>query len=265
MTERIQYIAGGLLLVLLIAGGGFYVYRDFVPFPETAQSQNSPATTTPKDRATVSTPSPADATAVELQSPIPDLDRPIVFPAGFPEEAKALMREKMTTLIAILKGNPAEFGAWIDLGIRRKQVEDFEGARQAWEYAGALQPGNNISFLNLGILYHYYLKDFPMAEQNLRLSLVKDPRYPQVYQELHDLYRYSYKQETGGAIEILKEGIKATGNINFVIALAKYYRDVKNDTVNARIYFTEAKEQATETGNSELAAALEEELAALPK
>ena len=104
-----------------------------------------------------------------------------------------------------------------------------------------------------------------MAEQNLRLSLVKDPRYPQVYQELHDLYRYSYKQETGGAIEILKEGIKATGNINFVIALAKYYRDVKNDTVNARIYFTEAKEQATETGNSELAAALEEELAALPK
>ena len=145
----------------------------------------------------------------------------------------------------------------------RKQIGDYKGAEQAWEYAGALQPGNNISFLNLGILYHYYLKDFVNSEKNFLTSLRNNPNYSHTYKELGDLYRYSYKKDTTAAVDILKQGIAETGHINLMIQLAKYYQEVKNDSANAKVYFMQARDEAVKSGDTKFADALQTEIDAL--
>jgi len=187
-----------------------------------------------------------------------------VFSASFSVEAQELMRVKIAELTAILKADSSDFAAWMNLGIRRKQVEDYEGARQAWEYASALQPENNIAYHNLGILFHYHLKDYAKAEQNFKISLQKNTTYPQTYSELHDLYRYSYKQNTTAAVDILKQGLIATNNNNnLLVTLARYYRDVKEDTANARLYFTQAYDAAVAAGDTKLVDTLNAEMSAL--
>ena len=201
--------------------------------------------------------------AVAPSIPIPDLNRAIVFGAEFSPEAQDIMRGKILSLERELKSDPSLFSGWLALGIYRKQTGDYEGARQAWEYVGALQPENNTSFLNLGILYHSYLKDFPKAEQYFLTSLGKNPLFVQTYAELGDLYRYSYKKDTTAAVDILKQGIAETGHINLMIQLAKYYKEVKNDSANAKVYFEQARDTAVKSGDTKLAEALEVEIAAL--
>ena len=201
--------------------------------------------------------------AVAPSIPIPDLNRAIVFGAEFSPEAQDIMRGKILSLEGELKSNPSLFSGWLALGIYRKQTGDYEGARQAWEYVGALQPENNVSFLNLGILYHSYLKDFPKAEQYFLTSLGKNPLFVQTYAELGDLYRYSYKTNTSAAVDVLKQGIEKTENVSLMIQLAKYYQEVKNDSVNARVYLSQALNAAKTSGNIALATALQAEIDAL--
>ena len=261
MNKNAQYSIGAIIVALILIGGGYYLWNDLNAsyIGKTGTQNESGATSTISNEPGVTFGELATPTI-----PVPKLDRPITFPPSFTPDAQELMRFKIGELTSILQNNPSNFSAWLDLGIRRKQIEDFEGARQAWEYASALQPANNISYLNLGILYHYFLKDYAKAEKNFRTSIQNSPVYPQTYNELHDLYRYSYKQNTTAAIDILEEGLVATNsNINLLVTLAKYYRDVKQEMTNARTYFVQARDAAEKAGNTELAAALDAEISAL--
>ena len=87
------------------------------------------------------------------------------------------------------------------------------------------------------------------------------------YAALHELYRYSYKQDTALAADVLKEGIgKVSGNqvIDLYSELGSYYQ-VKKDTANAIIYYTKARDAAEKAGNASLAAQLDATLNELKK
>lgn len=133
-----------------------------------------------------------------------------------PEEVKIfseIQRQQLYAAIRTqadtLRQDQNYFNGWIQIGVLKKTLGDFEGARDAWEYAGIIQPLNSLSFANLGELYWRYLPDYPKAEKNLKTSIKHKPSDAQTYVTLAELYHYSYLAKYELADDALMEGINA--------------------------------------------------------
>ncbi|MBI2049237.1 MAG: hypothetical protein HYT29_02290 [Parcubacteria group bacterium] len=120
--------------------------------------------------------------------PVPGLNRPIVFPGGYSAEEAEEITGQIAILVDALKTDSNRFNEWIDLGMLRKSIEDYGGAREAWEYASAIRPGNSLSFVNLGMLYGYYLREPLKAEANLLHAIENEPRFLDFYARMTDFY-----------------------------------------------------------------------------
>jgi len=136
----------------------------------------------------------------------PSLDRPIVFPASFPLEARKPMSDKINGTVAALRKNPQAFDEWLALAIFRKTIDDFEGARQIWEFLAAGNPINPTPFTNLANLYAFELKDPERAEKNFIIALGKSPNDVMLYRQAYEFYRYVRKDDAK-AKETLQKGI----------------------------------------------------------
>ena len=266
-----------LILVLLLAVAAvWWIARDAMYGG--AVDENGNATGTSSDAQSILEKLQAqvgDGGTVELVSgatdaipegvPIPSLDRPITFPKSYDNnpDARRITRETIESLSEELKGDPTRFSTWIDLGIYRKGIEDYEGAAEAWKFAGEIRPQNNISFHNLGDLYHFFLKDFPKSEQAFKQAIQNDPTYVPSYLSLADLYKYSYKTDTDlGALTLL-DGIRVNGeSVAFLSALGSYYKEL-GDKAKAIEYYQKAFLKAKADGNTELQSAYEREIRAL--
>lgn len=140
--------------------------------------------------------------------PAPSLDRTVPPLKTLLPEIVSAIEKQMTASVATLKKDPKRIDAWIDLGVERKQLGDYEGARDAWEYAKALGPNTNIvPWNNLGDLYHFYLKDYVKSEENWKKVIALKPDYIQGYRGLFELYTYSYKEKASQIPVFLKAGI----------------------------------------------------------
>ena len=130
-------------------------------------------------------------TAVQLPKGVrmPDLDRPIVVPAYFLSDTAEAAKAEITKIIAEIKKSPDNAALWARLGLRRMSLEDYEGARQAYEYAYALSPDNVVVVDNLGVLYGYHLKDAKKAETYFLLALEIEPEQRYHYMRLYEFYR----------------------------------------------------------------------------
>lgn len=131
-----------------------------------------------------------------------------------PEEVKLFTQDQRERLYATIathgrtvKENPTFFNGWIQIGILKQTIGDFEGARDVWEYAGIIEPLNSLSFSNLGELYWRYLHELPKSEANFRISIKHKPDDIQNYVSLAELYHYSYKEKADLADDVLLEGL----------------------------------------------------------
>jgi len=195
--------------------------------------------------------------------PVPNLDRPLILLVSMSEEAESILRGNVNILIDDLKKDSSQADKWLDLGIQRKIAGDYEGASDAWEYAAALQPLSSIPFFNLGDLYHYYLKDFPRAEENFRQSIANDPSFIQAYRSLHEMYALSYTEKADLADDILLEGLQKNENhTDLLILLGKYYKGM-GETENAQKYYEMALTEAEKTGDTALADLIRQEIDSL--
>jgi tetratricopeptide (TPR) repeat protein len=198
-------------------------------------SDNEPAGDIAQDTTATSTPSaylediviqgPEGAIIEVVEVTMPDLNRPIEFKGVMADNAEVqqLMTEKIDTVIASIQESGGTLNEWLDLGIYWKQVDDYEGAALAWEYASALRPSNHVSFTNLGNLYHLYLKDYKKAEENFLTAIANKPDHIIGYLELHSLYRDSYTEKSDLADDILQQGLLANpGNEELEAALVLY-------------------------------------------
>lgn len=177
----------------------------------------------------------------------------------FTEAQKEQLYSTLKIHAAAVKKDPTYFNGWIQVGMLKKTIGDFEGARDVWEYAGLIEPLNSLSFANLGELYWRYLHDFPKAERNLKISIKHKSNDFQTYITLSDLYYYSYVEKADQADKVLLDGIDANSNdlsvkINLIKALASLYQREKE--------FAKAVEQwqkvlDLEPGNTEVAETLE--------
>lgn len=193
------------------------------------------------------------------------LDREIKFPENFPEDARSIITEKIQGFRTSLEANPADYPAWLDLAIQYKTLEDYEGAREVWEYINIAAPAQTVSFLNLGDLYTGYLKDYEKAEENYLQAIKNSPDQGIAYIGLSELYRYSYKTDTNAAEDILKRGIEAIpspNNVDVIIALASYYK-AEGRKAEALEQYNAAIEAAKALNNPSLEQQLKTEASAL--
>lgn len=148
-----------------------------------------------------------------------------------PEEVKLFSAEQKEKIYGELrmhgsavKEKPDYFFGWIQVGLLKKVIGDFEGARDAWEYAGVISPKNSVSFANLGELYWRYLPNFPKSEANFKISIKNKPNDSSTYMSLSDLYRYSFVEKKDLADDVLLEGVNANPNsIDLMKQLARLY------------------------------------------
>lgn len=147
----------------------------------------------------------------------------------FSEEQKSKLFSLIMTYAERVKKSPNDFDGWIQIGILKKTIGDFEGARDAWEYVGVIAPLNSISFSNLGELYWRYLHDYPKSEINFKTSIKNRPDDTSTYISLSGLYFYSYEEKKDLADDILFDGLKANPDDNNLMkALAALYERQKD-------------------------------------
>jgi len=174
----------------------------------------------------------------------------------FSEEQKNKLFSLITTHAKIVKESPNSFDNWIQLGILKKTIGDFEGARDAWEYVSVITPLNSVSFANLGELYWRYLHDYPKSEKNFLLSVKNKPGDVETYISLSGLYFYSYEEKKNLADDILFDGLKDNpGDVNLIRALASLYEKQK-DYPKALEWWKKVLER--EPGNQEVAKTIED-------
>lgn len=251
----------GIVLVIILAGVvGYYIYNDITATPDTSEGTEG------KDREIVSI-GGLDIEVEDGSNPVikdipiensvdieaPDLNRSVVFPDFFPEETRNAITVTISGLAGKLKEDPSSFENWLELSLQRKLINDYMGTRDIWEYLNVVFPTNNISFANLGNLYHLELRDFQRSEENFVRAITNNPTSFHAYRGLHELYAYSYKQNTTAAADILKEGLeRMPDNTDILLLLAGYYKN-KNDVQNAKTYFELALSEAEKQGNINLA------------
>jgi tetratricopeptide (TPR) repeat protein len=137
---------------------------------------------------------------------IPSLMAPIEFSGTYSEEVKKGITAQINEISDILKQDAGLFNQWVDLGLLRKSIGDYNGARDAWEYASALRPKNSLSFANLGVLYGYYLGDTKKSEENFLRSIKNNNKITNTYYQLADFY-LEVLNNVEKAQNILEEGL----------------------------------------------------------
>lgn len=261
-----------VVLVVLAGVVGVLWRKGPAPSPGTVTDATTGTTT---GTTAVSTPSldltsgsSADATVKNIPLPTaPALSRQVKYSPDLSAEVKQILTQKIATLNASLSSNSNDPGSWMNLAIQYKTAGDYEAAKDVWVYMSNLYPRDSIPRHNLGDLHYNFLKDYPKAEIYFKSAIDAEPTKAINYLSLHELYRDAYKQDTTLAADILKTGIsRVIGNqvIDLYSALGSYYQG-KNDTANAIIYYTKAREGAQAAGNTDLVAQLNATLAELQK
>ncbi len=143
-----------------------------------------------------------------VPQPIPNLNRPVVSVGSksVAPEALVVATEKIGTLQSLLKKDPSNPGAWVNLGIYQKMAGDYEGTVISWIYATKLAPSSYVAFGDLGDLYAYFLKDNALAEMYYKLAISKGPTQAYLYTQLAEVYRDIFK-DINKARAIVAEGL----------------------------------------------------------
>lgn len=264
MLNKRKYIIGwGVILIVAI---GFFGWR-FISQKQTVEqvaNQSETATTTGSTNSdgSVTLPNGNKLVAVEpkpqkVNVPEPNLTRPFPDTSKIDQSFVTKYEGYIKTTIENLKKDATSFDDWINLGFERKQIGDYEGAREAWEYVSLLYPGNSISFGNLADLYTNFLKDYVKAEINYKTAIKNSPSNVNMYENLFGLYIFEKKNTE--ALNLLKDGIAKNPNtFGLQVLLAIYYRDAGNIAL-AKDYYDQAIIIAQKQGNAEMVRSLQYE------
>jgi tetratricopeptide (TPR) repeat protein len=193
-----------IVILLFAAGVGYYIYRDVVQH----RVLDTEPTTVVGSVENKQSEQAQQIEQLQQQPKVPNLDRPLNITANLPEDAQKIAKDKIEKLTLELKQNPALVEDWLVLGIYRKMIGDYEGAKECWEYAAAIDPQSPTPFNNLGDLYANYLKDSKKAEENFLIAIKNNPNQIYIYRSTYELYRYVLKDDAK-ARAILEQGIKA--------------------------------------------------------
>jgi hypothetical protein len=149
-----------------------------------------------------------DTTSVTPAIPAPNFSKPLVFPATFTDAQKKDVQTHVDQYVAELKKDKLTFNAWIDLGLYRKNVQDYQGAFEAWNYASLIQPTNALPVINTASLYGYDVHDQVKAEKYYLKAIGVEPTLEYGY-FVTAMYYQEVLNDIPKAISIVEKGIKA--------------------------------------------------------
>ncbi len=239
LNKRIIFGIGFILLIVVVISLD-RLFKKPLPNP-IANPINTSTTTEPEaekiSQQQIHTPYSANSAPEYTGRPIDE----VRFGAGF--QAPTQLTQKHKNNLVILKktltGNPvSSLNDWLTVGIIKKFFNDYEGARDAWEYASILYPSNGMVFSNLGNLYGFYLHDNQKAEFNLKKAIANDPYQPSYYIGLADFYKVVDASKKGQVPEVILSGLDKIKDINLYLYLASYYMGI-GDKANALKYYQE--------------------------
>ncbi len=149
--------------------------------------------------------------------------------AKYPAEFVEQKRNQLADIIKLVEADPTDETNWMDIGLVKKNFDNFFGVRDAWEYAKLLNPSNALNCYNLGNLYASYLGDNQKAEQNFLGALKLDPNSDYTYLGLAEFYRDFYKAKSDQIDDVLLAGLKVLpADPNLLLQLGFYYKSVQN-------------------------------------
>lgn len=204
MRNKIFFV---IFILVVVAGVGYVIWDDLrqseVTTPKIEPEKVDNVATTTTAETSVET----DALSV-LRAKMPDLDRRVIVGADISPADKEKRLAEIAKLSAELEEKIDHYNGWMQLGLLRKSVEDFEGAIAVWEFTAFMQPHIATSFMNLGNLYGYYLHDNVKAEEYFLKAITADPKNIATYFVAHKFYLDALN-DIVKAKAVLERGIKA--------------------------------------------------------
>lgn len=208
-----------ILIIIIIAVLGFAVFFIYKDFKKSKNKNNEILKTLSKNDDKIKIlenneeqNKNSNTSAIDLSKiKIPDLSGAQAVNSNLPENIKDKTLEEINALKNSLKKDYGSLEEWMQLGLLKKLLGDYNGARDAWEFAAAIRPKDSISRHNLGNLYWQNFKDFKKAEENYLISLELNPKDISAYVDLSNIYYYDLKDKTK-AKNILNRGLKNNPN-----------------------------------------------------
>jgi len=168
------------------------------------------------------------------------LDRDVVISIEMTDERKEKLLGDVAQVKSDLEANSDNLQNWIQLGLLFKAGGDYEGARNIWEHASVIRPSNSISFHNLGDINHYYLKNFEEAEKNYLKAIDNAPSQLFTYNNLYELYKFSYEGKMNKAEKILLRGINSNPMDPYLMILLGIFYEETGKVSDALFYYEKA-------------------------
>lgn len=155
-----------------------------------------------------------NGSAYQIPKPIPDLDRAIIkspLATNVTESDFLSASKKVKEFQVVLKNNPSNFSAWLDMAMYQKMGGDYDGAIISWEYAGKLIPSDYISIANIGNLYAYYIKDNAKSISYYEAAIKRAPTQTYLYTQLAGVY-FDIMKDKVSAKSVIERGLKNIPN-----------------------------------------------------
>lgn len=208
----------GILLAATLAGGMYLVFHP--RSPASVSGQNPSIATSTATTTIGGVGGTGGYTVEQVQIPPPSIERPISITADLPDNAKAILRDKIQQEQVILRKEPTRVDIWLQLGVNRKIGGDYAGAIEAWDYVAAVAPNDvrAVAYGDLADLYMYFLKEYTKAEANYKQAIALAPNVIEYYRAMFYLYRDIFK-DTAKAQAILTQGLKSNPNNSDLLQL----------------------------------------------
>jgi len=146
-------------------------------------------------------------------------------------------QDKVISLKEEIKKSPDDINKWLSLGITKKAVNDFDGARDIFLYVIKKYPTDATAFGNLADLYANFLNDSVKAEEYYKKAIENSPTYVNYYVGLAELYRFKMPGKEALYEEVILDASKKfPQDYYFISLLAGYYRQT-NQTQKAIEYY----------------------------
>lgn len=134
-------------------------------------------------------------------------------------------KQELANFKKTLAENPEDAEGWVRVGVLKKFFNNYEGARDAWEYVKIINPAFSTPYYNLGGLYAGYLKDNPKAEENYLKAIEIDPNLTYFYLALAEFYSVFYKEKIDQVDDILLRGLAALPNNESLLGALRNYKE----------------------------------------
>ncbi len=146
---------------------------------------------------------------------------------NMPEEVLNKLKESYNSAKKILKENQYDLNANIIKANILYQTKEYEKAIVIYEKLGELNPGDYLSFKSLGDVY-YTQKEYKKAEEAYLTAIKNNPRNPNVYSQLSEIYEYHLRGDAEKIEKFYQDGIENLGSnrFNLIQSYASYLENI---------------------------------------